>query len=1041
MKRTIFLAAFLLSTAVDLRADEPQFNRDVRPILAEHCFSCHGFDANSRKAKLRLDTPEGAYADRRGMIAIKPGDLKNSEAWQRIISDDSGEVMPPPSTKKSLTAEQKATLKAWIESGAKYQGHWAFEKVKRPPVPGQPERAKNPIDRFLNAQIEANGLQAHGEADRSTLIRRVSFALTGLPPTPEEVDQYLADAKPGAYERMVDRYLASPRFGEEMARHWLDIARYADTHGLHLDNERTIWPYRDWVVKAFNQNLPFDEFTRWQMAGDMLPNPSNDQLVATGFHRCNVSTSEGGSINEEWVYRYAVDRTSTLTEAWLGLSGGCAQCHDHKYDPISQKEFYSLYAFFYSAADPGMDGNINRTSPYHKLMEPEQQQAIQAAEREAGEALKKLRELAAKLDYQDPALAEDEQKPVPVEIVLFDDDFMAGSTNRNTSRNPAQWLTDPAFGTKSGRRVLKLKGGNFFDSSMQPGFVPVKVPQNGKFQIWVRPDPDQTPEAIGVTINGRRLVWGNTEGESPYGRVAGGKNQGELPKPGDWALIELPAEEFNLKPGQNVTNLQLQLVGGVAYWDRAVLKGEADPKTDPLASLKVWWEAEKGKIPAGLEAKWHEAFKAGPDKDHPAEAVAAIRQFYVSRVARPINAELAEARQVWEQAQISKLCIEDGIPGTMIFKDLPKPRQAFVMKRGQYDQPGDQVEPNVPEVLPPLKLADPNSRPTRMDLAEWLIDRDNPLVSRVTANRLWQQFFGTGIVKTSADFGTQGDLPSHPELLDWLAAEFIDPTYQQAGYAIEGSPTRWDVKRFVRLLVTSDAFKRESRFTPELLSKDPENRLYARGPRFRLDAEQIRDNALYVSGLINLKMGGPGVNPYQPPNIWEPVGYGDSNTRYFLQDTGANLYRRSLYTFLKRTAPPPFMSNFDAPNREQLCSARDRTNTPLQALQLMNDVQHVEAARALAERALTQGGQSDADKIAYLYRLVLARLPADQESELVSRLLTRQRQLYQADPEAAKRLARTGDSKPKLTDNFPEVAAWTMVSNLLFNLDETLNRN
>jgi hypothetical protein len=885
------------------------------------------------------------------------------------------------------------------------------------------------IDAFILDRARRAGLAPQPEADRPALIRRVSFALTGLPPTVTELDTFLADTSPDAYERMVERYLASPRFGEEMARHWLDVARYADTHGLHLDNERQMWAYRDWVVKAFNENLPFDRFTVWQLAGDLLPNPTQDQLTATGFNRCGVTTGEGGSIEAEWVYRNAVDRTSTAAQAWLGLTAGCAVCHDHKFDPLSMREYYALYAFFLNSADPALDGNVSTTAPFVKLPTPAQQAALDAATRAEADARRRLEAAAAAASYTDPAEAAAPGDPHAVTDVLFDDAFPLAATDRNTTRNAADWVADPASGARSGRRVLRQANTFSHQDAIQFRLRQCVVPAHGTFTAWVRLDPRHPPTALALQVNNGPKVWWGAEptAQTPYVGGARGTRKGPLPAPGQWAQLSVAAADLGLKDGGAVSALTLQEYGGVAYWDAVALSGESRPAADPLASFRVWWKGLGGKAPPELPAGLNSVVSAGPEKPQPADSVARLRTFYLAYVARPVTDELAAWQAEWEKTRADREAADAAVPGTMTFADRVQPRDAFVMTRGQYDKPGDKVEPGVPAVLPPLRVAQPGARPTRLDLANWVVGRDHPLTARVAVNRLWQQFFGVGLVRTSSDFGTQGEPPSHPELLDWLAA-----AYRDGG---------WDTKRLVKMLVTSDAFRRDSRQTAADQANDPQNRWLARGPRFRLDAEQLRDNALFASGLIDLTMGGRGVRPYQPAKIWEPVGYGDSNTRYYLQDHGAGLYRRSLYVFIKRTAPHPFLANFDAPNREQLCAVRNRTNTPLQALQLMNDVQHVEAARALAERALTEGGTTTDERINFLYRTLLSRRPDADEVRLVTASLARQRELYRADPAAARKLVATGESKPRGVAPADETAAWTMVANLLLNLDETLNRN
>ncbi len=1010
-------------------SDAPvQFNRDVRPILADACFACHGFDAKARKARLRLDVPEGAFAARKGRVPIKPGDLQGSVIWTRINAEDEEEVMPPPHTGKRLTEAQKEIIRRWIVQGAPYQKHWSFESINRPAVPVV-AGARTPIDAFLLDRIRQIGLTPRPEADRPTLIRRVSFALTGLPPAVKEVDTFLADTSPNAYERMVDRYLASPRFGEEMARHWLDVARYADTHGLHLDNERLMWAYRDWVVKAFNENLPFYKFTVWQLAGDLLPNPTLDQLTATAFNRCGVTTGEGGAIESEWIFRNTVDRTSTAAQAWLGLTAGCAVCHDHKFDPLSMREYYSLYAFFLSSADPPLDGNVSTTPPFVKLPTPTQQAALKAAIQAETDTRRRLEDAAAAAAYTDPTEAASAGQSRTVTDILFDDAFPLAAQASNTSRNAADWVTDPAFGARSGRRVLRQANAFFHQDEIKLRLRPYVVPAHGKFTAWVRLDPGHPPIAVALTVNnGPKVWWGAKQvAQTPYSDGVHGTRKGPLPSPGQWAQLSVAAADLGLKDGQAVSSVTLQEHGGIAYWDAIALSGESRSATDPRASFRVWWKSLGGKAPPGLPAELGSIVAAGPEKSQPADAVAKLRTFYLSYIARPVTDEVATRQAEWEKARADREAAEAAIPGTMTFADRATPRDAFVMMRGQYDRPSEKVEPGVPAVLPPLRVARRGARPTRLDLANWLVSHDHPLTARVAVNRIWQQFFGTGLVRTSADFGTQGEPPSHPELLDWLAAE-----YRDGG---------WDTKRLVKMLVMSDAFRRDSRQTAAEQAKDPQNRWLARGPRFRLAAEQIRDNSLFVSGLIDLTMGGRGVRPYQPANIWEPVGYADSNTRYYLQDHGAALYRRSLYVFIKRTAPHPFLVNFDAPNREQVCAVRERTNTPLQALQLMNDVQHVEAARALAERALAEGGKTTDERITFLYRTLLSRRPDVDELRLVAANLAQQQKLYQADPAAARKLVAAGESKPRGVAPADETAAWTMIANLLLNLDETLNRN
>ena len=1021
-------------------AEEPlQFNRDVRPILSELCFQCHGFDQKSRQAGLRLDTREAALAEHDGKAAIRPGHPETSELLQRITSSDPEIVMPPPETKKSVTPAQLEILRRWIAEGAPYQKHWAFE----PPQQVQELTVSNaawcrsPIDAFILQRLDQSKLQPQPEASREILIRRVALTLTGLPPTVADVDRFLADPSPDAYNRMLEHFLQSPRYGEEQARYWLDAARYADTHGLHLDNEREMWAWRDWVIDAFNRNLPFDQFTTWQLAGDLLPNPTLEQRIATGFNRCNVTTSEGGAINEEWVYRYAVDRTSTTMQTWMGLTAGCAVCHDHKYDPITTRDFYSMYSFFYSAADPGMDGNIRNTNPFTLVPTAPQQQALDEASGLASQTASALAQALAPVTPVEPTADAPAQ---PVCNTILDETFPLGARSRNTSRDKAVWVR-PEFQAKSGDRALELAFGGPYDLNLELPLIPVVVPEQAQLTLWIRVDPFQPPKSFSLQIEagrGRKLVWNTADANSAdtAGRSAG-DHQGPVPAPGEWTQLSISLDHPASKPGDRLRSLQFALNGGRVWIDDVRITGMQVPSKDPLSSFNAWWTLSKGTTPGTIPADLQTLLTAGPKSDADSALLKRLQEYWMTYIQRATESPTATPRIAADAARLRRDVLQDELPGTFTFADMPQPRQAHVMLRGQYDRPGDAVEPAVPAIFPGLREASgeplTSRRPNRLDLARWLVSDENPLTARVTVNRIWQQVFGIGLVATSDDFGTRGDLPSHPELLDWLAVEF-----RRSG---------WDVRALYRLLLTSATFRQDSATTEHLLTIDPTNRLLARGPRFRLDAEQLRDNALWVSGLLDLTMGGRGVRPYQPPDIWEPVGYENSNTRFYLQDHGSALYRRSVYTFIKRTAPPPFMTNFDAPNREQFCSRRERSNTPLQALQLMNDVQHFEAARALAQRILLESTGSfttvDADtlRLQLLFRIVLARPPAESELPLLQQALQQQREHYRAHPDDARKLIHNGESKPADSLEPTELAAWTMLSNLVLNLDETVCRN
>lgn len=1049
MPRTILcLICFCISGALPgWGEDQLQFNRDIRPILSAACYRCHGFDAKARQADLRLDIAEEAFKARDSGVAIVPGKPDESLIWQRIASSDVDQVMPPPDAIRQLTDAEKALIKRWLEQGGAYQKHWALEPVVEPTIPPAFEQQvawkENAVDRFLLPRLLAMGLTPQAEADRPTLVRRVAFTLTGLPPQPDEVEQFVTDRAADAYEQMVDRFICKSSFGEEMARHWLDVARYGDTHGLHLDNVRDIWAYRDWVVQAFNANQPFDQFTVEQLAGDLLPNPTQSQLIATGFNRCNVTTSEGGAIKEEFLFRYAVDRASTTVQTWLGLTGGCAVCHDHKYDPLTANEFYSFYAFFYSAADPAMDGNASDTPPYLSLASSEQSIELQrlksleeALERRctdlAETVAKDLEAAAAGTAPQTAASPDGAIRDEAIDDLWLDDSLPMGSSGNNTSRNREVWTTVNEMDVPLGQRAIKLAFGDYYQQKIDGGIAPRIIPVEPKITFWLRVDPNNQSRAVMLELNTsagqRRFGWGQTEllrkGEF---KADDNRLMGSLPAPAQWHLMTIDTNQLNLPAGTIVTDLLLSQFGGICWMDGLRVQGAKRADNDPGDSLDKWWSYAQGKAIPLVPTEAAAVLKADKQDEPSPGTLFQLRTQFAKYLARDVSPELIAARAAWQRARDASIRLDQSIPGTMIYKDLPEPRTAHLMKRGQYDQPGDEVKPGTPAFLPTLTLPAGQTRATRLDLARWLVSHQNPLTARVTVNRFWQQVFGIGLVKTSDDFGTQGESPSHPELLDWLAHDF-----QHHG---------WNVKRLMRLLVTSAAFRQRSTITPDAHGKDPHNRMLSHGPRLRLDAEQIRDNALAVSGLLNSRIGGPGFLGYQPPGIWEPVGYGDSNTRYYLQDFGHDLYRRSLYSFIKRTAPPPFMSNFDAPNREMFCTRRERGNTPLQALQLMNDVQHVEAARSLAERLLREGGPTAAQRIDYAVRLVLARAPGSSESQLLVETLEKFQQRYADDAAAAAELLTVGQAPAAETANPQELAAYTLLANLILNLDETVSRN
>ncbi|MHB8899546.1 MAG: PSD1 and planctomycete cytochrome C domain-containing protein, partial [Thermoguttaceae bacterium] len=1009
-------------------AGEPggiDFARQIRPILSNRCFVCHGPDEGTRQADLRLDRKEDALADRGGYRAIEAGKPDESELVTRITSADE-DLRMPPAGKEPLAEGEIALIRRWIEAGASWNDHWAFIKPESSPVP-TPKRtgwARNPIDNFVLARLESEGLAPSPEADKTTLLRRVTLDLTGLPPTLAEVDAFLADDSPEAYEKVVDRLLASPRYGEHGARYWLDAARYGDTHGLHLDNERSMWLYRDWVIKALNDNMPFDRFTVEQMAGDLMPEATLEQRIASGFNRCNVTTSEGGAIDDEFLMRYSVDRVETTGTVWLGLTVGCAACHDHKFDPISQKEFYQLYAFFNSTAEKAMDGNALLPAPVVRAPSPEQARRQQELEVQLAAVEAEIREAVAGMDYEDPVGEKSPELLEPRDFVWIDEALPPGAKPEGDGADPFRLvsLSRPAHqGRMVSTRTTKGRSQHFFTGA-RPELV---IGQGDVLFAHVFLDPADPPREIMLQWNDgsweHRAFWGEDVIDWGSPDTPGRRRMGDLPEAGKWVRLEIPAAKVGLEPGAKVNGWAFTQFDGTVCWDTAGVCTRTPQGGEGYRSQRAW-ELAAGQVPA-LPAPVRETVKKAAEARSESERKQ-LRDYFVEYILDSTRGVFEPLHGRRDELKSKAESLEKEIPATLVSEELPQPRPAHVMKRGQYDQPGELVERNVPAVLPPFPADAPRNR---LGLAQWLVGKDNPLPARVAVNRYWQRYFGVGLVKTSDDFGSQGEQPSHPELLDWLAVDF-----QRSG---------WDVKRFQRLIVTSATYRQSSKAEPARYAADPENRLLARGPRFRLDAETIRDNALAVSGLLAGPIGGPSVRPYQPPGIWEAVGYTTSNTARFTQDHGEALYRRSLYTFWKRTAPPPSLQVFDAPSRETCTVRRSRTNSPLAALALLNDVQYFEAARVLAQRILREAGRESKDRAAWAFRLVTARQPSEEELAILVRLFEAGSKSYGEDPESARKTIAVGES-PSLEGLDPvELAAWTLVANCLLNLDETITKN
>lgn len=1011
-------------------AEEPKkldFGRDVRLVLSDKCFKCHGFDEKQRAAGLRLDTFEGATAAlESGAKAIVPGKVDESELLARINSTDPSVQMPPPETGKKLSDEQKETLLRWIAEGAEYQPHWSFAAPVRtePPAVKEMPKTRGAIDQFILARLEQSGLTFAEAADRTTLLRRVTLDLTGIPPTLAEVDAFLADTSPEAYEKVVDRLLLSPRYGEHMARYWLDAARYGDTHGLHFDNERSLWPYRDWVIQSYNKNQPFDQFTIEQLAGDLLENPTPEQRVATGFNRCNVSTSEGGSINDEVLVRYGVDRVETTSTVFMGLTMGCAVCHDHKFDPLSQKEFYQLFAFFSGVAEQAMDGNQLSPPPIMKLATSDQQTKLATIEAQIKATQDERIAAIAALDYTDPGEAADSLSAEPQDFVWIDDSAPPGANLQGNT--PWQFNTAEEGPVHRGDKASNRKADGLSQHFFTGATEELVVGEGDKLFAHVYLDPENPPREVMLQWNDgsweHRCYWGDNSIDWGAAGTPSRFEGGPLPKAGEWVRLEIEASKVGLAPGAKINGWAFTQNGGQVYWDTAGIVTRTPQLGRTFESLAAWQSYEKTQEKSPIPAPIKNLIKKEDDKKSDDEK-RQIREYFLENVHGPSKEKLKTFAKRIEDLNAEKKAVEGAIPTSLVMAEMEKPRETFVLIRGAYDKKGDKVEPGVPNAVMPMHESLPKNR---LGLAKWLVDPQHPLTARVSVNRYWQQLFGVGIVKTSEDFGSQGESPTHPALLDWLAREYIE--------------SGWNTKHIIKLMVMSATYQQSSKITPELLAADPGNELLSRGPRFRLDGETIRDAALFSSGLLIEELGGRGVRPYQPGGIWEAVGFNGSNTQNYKRDEGNALYRRSIYTFWKRTAPPASLTTFDAPSREACVVRRARTNTPLQALVLMNDEQYVEAARQLAQRAMTEGGTNVTDQLKFAFRITTGRVPTDAEMAVLERMHAAHLADYTTDKPAAEKLLAIGASPRDPKHDVSSLAAMTMVSNLILNLDEVVTK-
>ncbi|HEV2293693.1 MAG TPA: DUF1553 domain-containing protein [Tepidisphaeraceae bacterium] len=1073
------------------------FNRDIRPILSDRCFACHGPDGNKRESGLRLDLEKGLFEPlpkHTAKRAFVPGNVAESYAYQRMIATDAQEVMPPLTVPHlKLNQHEKDLIREWIEQGAPWSEHWTFVAPRRPDVPAVTDNSwpRNEIDRFILARLEEEGMQPSREADKSALIRRVTLDLIGLPPTVAEVDAFLADTSETAYEKVVDRLLASPHYGEQMAVAWLDAARYADSHGYQSDPERFMSHWRDWVINAYNQNMPFDQFAIEQLAGDLLPNATESQKIATGFNRNHRMNSEGGIIDEEWRVEGVIDRVETTGTTFLGLTLGCARCHDHKYDPITQKEFYSFSAYFNSINERGeffsvgLDKGKN-ADPTMKVFRPEvkQQQAklneaMAAAEARVAALHARLPELEAKYKEQGAKSPEPEGLALRFALDGTADAVTGPGATAEQVTPPTVTATQPAGApataptTKTGQKKKTIVPAAAtrpthpitlpaaFEPRDETTFADAKLAKGIKFDgkgtaavdagqavafdgadtfsfgAWVNLQAgdgcilskmDDGPNHRGFDLfliggkvaphfvnkwpeNAIKVVTAKPVPMNVWTHVMvtydGSSKASGVKVYFDGVPQETTAEVDNLR--RTIKSKQPLLIG--KRINSSPLNGSVD---DVRFYSRVLAPTEVSRLAVGPDLDVLLAIE--PDKRAP-EQTAKLASALLSPLPE-YAAAVAERDSAKQQLDAIE---NDPRNTTMIMEELPKPRDTFVLTRGQYDLHGEKVEHGVPAILPPLPADAPSNRLT---LAKWIVAPENPLTARVQANRLWEKFFGTGLVKTTENFGVQTEWPSHPELLDWLATELI--------------ALWWDQKAFQKMIVMSATYRQAAHVTPELIERDPENRLLARGPRFRLSAEQVRDQALAVSGLLSPKIGGPSVKPYQPEDLWAGNLFG--NLVKYVPDSGENLYRRSMYTFIKRTAAPANMMTFDMASREYCVVKRSRTNTPLQALDTMNDPQYVEAARVLAKHMMKDGGADPAARIAYGFKRATARPPTVREAEILIQAFNAQLERYKADHEAAAKLLSVGAKERDDTLDAAEHAAYTMAASVILNLDEMINK-
>jgi hypothetical protein len=1025
----------LLATPVD-------FTNEVRPILSEYCFHCHGPDKSTRKAKLRLDLSEGALADLGGYSAVIPGKPEDSELMFRLHSEDENELMPPPETGKSLTNEQKKILEDWIREGARYQEHWSFLPIDDPQVPEKNAKTQSdhPVDRFLARKLLNEPFSFAEQSDPVTLLRRLYFDLVGMPPTPEEAKNFLSDSSSEAYDKLIDRLLIDPRFGERMAVHWLDLVRYSDTIGYHSDNFMEVSAYRDYVIEAFNENLPYDQFVIENLAGDLIPEATQKQKIASGYNRLLQTTQEGGAQAAEYKAIYHADRVRNFGIVWLGATTGCAQCHDHKYDPFTIKDFYSLAAFFADLKEKP----VGRRNPNLYLPTQEQSDKLEdlektkhALEQEAKKTKKRLeKENKNLLNRLEKALtgfsyAEPKNKEPQVSERIWVEDSAPADAKLS-----GKWelASHPVFsGSKSIVRTGKGNNQHFFIQSKSPHTV---LSGEDEFFAYVYLDPENPPRQIMLQFNDgawdHRAYWG--ESLIPFGQenTVSRVKMGPLPELGKWVRLSIPAQKIGLNPKDQVNGIAFTQWDGTIYWDQIGVIAKIDPRKDPYLSLQAWTAQAKGDQSLAVKIQKTVQKKA---EDRSLEESKLLETHFIHyhyrgipqkalAFRKKIQAQKTEIAQKTAEVEKFKKEIENHRKTirSMLVSESGNSATVRILPRGNWlDETGEVVHPAIPEFLGKLQTGERQAN--RMDLAKWVASPDNPLPARAFVNRVWKLFFGYGLSRRMEDLGGQGEPPTHADLLDHLATDF--------------RTNQWNIKKLIRTLITSDAYRQSSTPSDKLASADPLNRLYARQSRFRIDAEFVRDSALSISGLLVSKMGGTSVKPYQPAGYWQHLNF---PARKWQAGKGEDLYRRGLYTFHCRSFTHPAMLAFDAPSREECSAERPRSNIPQQALVLLNDPVFVEAARSFADNLLSLRFDTDSQRIDKSFQWALTRKPTSQEKKVLIDLLAEQRARYQTDEASALALVQTGEKPVNPDLSASELAAWTSLTRALLNLYETTAR-